>query len=142
MEFLTLNLRRARRAEVLHIEVWGASGSSAQASKMSAERGGSDHLRNRHEPGPTATTPPRHITTTTEQAHPHARGVLRQIEVVRGLGGLDPGAPPPYVAITHMHFDSVDAVQTAFGPHLETITGDEPNFTNIQVKVQISEVVT
>ena len=66
---------------------------------------------------------------------------LKRIEVDRGLGGLDPGAPPPYVAITHLHFDSVEAVQTALGPHIETITGDEPNFTNIQVKVQISEVV-
>jgi uncharacterized protein (TIGR02118 family) len=40
-----------------------------------------------------------------------------------------------------LHFDSVGDFQTAFGPHAERITGDEPNFTNIAVKVQISEVV-
>jgi uncharacterized protein (TIGR02118 family) len=66
---------------------------------------------------------------------------LKNVEVDRGIGGLQPGAPPPYVAITHLHFDSVDDFQRAFGPHAERITGDEPNFTNIAVKVQISEVV-
>jgi uncharacterized protein (TIGR02118 family) len=66
---------------------------------------------------------------------------LKKVEVDRGIGGLQPGAPPPYVAITHLHFDSVGDFQTAFGPHAERITGDEPNFTNIAVKVQISEVV-
>jgi uncharacterized protein (TIGR02118 family) len=66
---------------------------------------------------------------------------LKKVEVDRGIGGLQPGAPPPYVAITHLHFDSVSDFQTAFGPHAERITGDEPNFTNIAVKVQISEVV-
>lgn len=66
---------------------------------------------------------------------------LKKVEVDRGIGGLQPGAPPPWVAITHLHFDSVGDFQTAFGPHAERITGDEPNFTNIAVKVQISEVV-
>ena len=66
---------------------------------------------------------------------------LKRVEVVRGIGGLEPVAPPPYVAIAHLYFDSVDAFQTAFGPHVEKITGDERNFTNIPVKVQISEVV-
>ena len=58
-----------------------------------------------------------------------------------GIGGREPGAPPPYVAITHLYFDSVDDFQTALVLHTERITGDEPNFTNIEVKVQLSEVV-
>ncbi len=66
---------------------------------------------------------------------------LKGIQVDRGLGGLEPGAPPPYVAITRLQFDSMDDFQAAFGPHVATITGDEPNFTNIEVQVQISEVV-
>jgi uncharacterized protein (TIGR02118 family) len=41
---------------------------------------------------------------------------LTRVEVAKGIGGLEPGAPPPYVAITHLYFDSVDAFQTAFGP--------------------------
>lgn len=67
---------------------------------------------------------------------------LKRVEVARGIGGLEPGAPPPYVAITHLYFDSIDDFQTAFGPNVEKITGDERNFTNIPVKVQISEIVT
>jgi hypothetical protein len=47
----------------------------------------------------------------------------QKLEVDRGIGGLEPGAPPPYVAITHLHFDSVDDFQIAFGPHAERITG-------------------
>jgi uncharacterized protein (TIGR02118 family) len=66
---------------------------------------------------------------------------LKKVEVNRGMGGREPGSPPPYLAITHLHFDSVDDFQTAFGPYAERITGDEPNFTNIEVKVQVSEVV-
>lgn len=66
---------------------------------------------------------------------------IKRVEVARGVGGLAPGAPPPYVTITHLYFDSVDAFQAAFGPHVATITGDERNFTNIPTTVQISEVV-
>jgi uncharacterized protein (TIGR02118 family) len=54
---------------------------------------------------------------------------LKKVEVASGIGGLEPGAPPPYVAITHLYFDSVGAFQDGF--HAEKITGDERNFTNI-----------
>jgi uncharacterized protein (TIGR02118 family) len=68
-------------------------------------------------------------------------GTVLRVEVDRELGGREPGAPPPSVAITHLHFDSVDDIQTALGLHGDKITGDEPNFTNIGVQLQISEVV-
>jgi uncharacterized protein (TIGR02118 family) len=58
-----------------------------------------------------------------------------------GVGGLAPGTPPPYVTATNLYFDNVDAFQTAFGPHVDAITGDERNFTKIPTLVQISEVV-
>ncbi len=57
-----------------------------------------------------------------------------------GLGGVEPGAPPEYVAMGHLRFDSVDAFQAAFGPHAETLLGDIPNYTNTQPVFQISEV--
>jgi uncharacterized protein (TIGR02118 family) len=66
---------------------------------------------------------------------------VRKVEVARGIGGLAPGAPSPFLTITHFYFDSVEAFQTAFGPHVEKITGDERNFTNVPTTVQISEVV-
>jgi len=40
----------------------------------------------------------------------------------------------------HLYFDSVEAFQTAFGPHSETIMGDIPNYTDLQPIIQVSEV--
>ena len=60
--------------------------------------------------------------------------------VEQGLGGAEPGSPATYVAMGHLYFDSVEAFQTAFGPHAESIMGDVPNYTDIQPTIQISEV--
>ncbi len=60
--------------------------------------------------------------------------------VEQGLGGMEPGSPATYVAMGHLLFDSVEAFQSAFGPHAETIMADVPNFTDIQPVFQISEV--
>ena len=65
---------------------------------------------------------------------------LKGIAVEQGLGGAVPGSPATYIAMGHLYFDSVEAFQTAFGPHAESIMGDIPNFTDIQPTVQISEV--
>lgn len=65
---------------------------------------------------------------------------LRKVEVDRGVAGLGPGSPPPYVAITQFHFDSVEDFQAAFGPHADRITGDQPNFSAVDAVIQISEV--
>ena len=63
-----------------------------------------------------------------------------EVAVEQGLGGVAPGSPATYIAMGHLYFDSVEAFQTAFGPHSESIMGDIPNFTDIQPTVQISEV--
>jgi uncharacterized protein (TIGR02118 family) len=65
---------------------------------------------------------------------------LKGIAVEQGLGGGEPGSKPTYTAMGHMNFDSVEAFQSAFGPHAESILGDLPNFTGIQPMIQISEV--
>src|SRR5262249_31425772 len=67
-------------------------------------------------------------------------GSLKGVQVDRGTGGGEPGAPPPYVAITRLQFESVEDFMTAFAPHADKITGDEANFTNIQVQLQVSEI--
>ena len=61
--------------------------------------------------------------------------------VDRGLGGGEPGAPPTYVGMCHLFFDSVEAYQRAFGPHAKEILGDIPNYTDLSPVIQISEVV-
>ena len=65
---------------------------------------------------------------------------IKKIEVVEGLAGAAPGEPPAFVAMGHLYFDSVDAFQTSFGPHVESIMADVPNYTNIQPTLVISEV--
>jgi len=60
--------------------------------------------------------------------------------VEQGLSGAEPGSPATYVAMGHLLFDSVEAFQSAFGPHAETIMADVPNYTDIQPVIQISEV--
>ena len=65
---------------------------------------------------------------------------LKRVAVERGLAGGVPGAPPPFLAAAHLHFDSLEAFQGAFAPHAEPIMGDEPNYTNTTPVIQISEV--
>jgi uncharacterized protein (TIGR02118 family) len=60
--------------------------------------------------------------------------------VEQGLSGVEPGSPATYVAMGHLLFDSVEAFQSAFGPHSEAIMSDIPNYTDVQPTIQISEV--
>ena len=60
--------------------------------------------------------------------------------VEQGLGGAMPGSPATYIAMGHLLFESVEAFQTAFGPHAKEIMGDLPNYTDIQPLIQISEI--
>ena len=62
------------------------------------------------------------------------------IAVEQGLGGGDPGSPPPYIAMGHIFFDSVEAFQSAFGPVAGDIMADIPNYTDIQPLLQVSDV--
>ena len=60
--------------------------------------------------------------------------------VEHSITGATPGSRPAFIALGHLYFDSVEAFQTAFGPHAETIMADIPNYTDIQPTLQISEV--
>ena len=60
--------------------------------------------------------------------------------VEQGIAGPTPGSRPAFIAMGHIYFDSVEAFQTAFGPHTEAIMADIPNYTDIQPTLQISEV--
>jgi uncharacterized protein (TIGR02118 family) len=64
----------------------------------------------------------------------------KSVAVEAGLGGGEPGSRATYIAMGHLYFDSVEAFQTAIGPHAQGIGGDIPNFTDIQPTIQISEV--
>jgi uncharacterized protein (TIGR02118 family) len=77
-----------------------------------------------------------HMPMVLEKLSP----ACKRIAVDQGLAGGAPGSPPLYVAIGHLYFDSVEAYQNAFAPHAKAIMGDIPNYTDIQPKIQISEV--
>jgi uncharacterized protein (TIGR02118 family) len=65
---------------------------------------------------------------------------LKGVAVEQGIGGAEPGSPPPYLALGHLLFESVEAFQTSFAPHAQVIMADIPNYTNTQPTMQISEV--
>ena len=65
---------------------------------------------------------------------------LKGVAVEHGIAGAAPGSPAPFLAIGQLQFASVEAFQSAFGPHSQEIMSDVPNYTNIQPVIQISEV--
>ncbi len=65
---------------------------------------------------------------------------LKGAAVEHGLSGGEPGSRPAYIAMGHLYFDSIEAFQTAVGPHNDSFMADIPNFTDIQPVFQISEV--
>jgi len=66
---------------------------------------------------------------------------LKDIVVEQGIGGEEPGSPAPYLALCHLLFDSMEAFQASFAPHVQQFEADIPNYTNTQPTIQISEVV-
>ena len=68
-------------------------------------------------------------------------GLLRY-EIDRGVGSADPDDPAPYVAVSHLYFNSVEERHNAFAVHGEELIADMPRYTDIDYKVQISVIVT
>jgi uncharacterized protein (TIGR02118 family) len=62
-------------------------------------------------------------------------------EIDRGIGGIQPGSPPPYVALMSIVFNSIDDFQKFLGAHGDEIMADVPNYTNIEPQMQVSEIV-
>jgi uncharacterized protein (TIGR02118 family) len=60
--------------------------------------------------------------------------------VEQGIASATPGSQPSFIAMGHLYFDSMEAFQTAFGPHADAIMADIPNYTDIQPTIQFSEV--
>jgi uncharacterized protein (TIGR02118 family) len=65
---------------------------------------------------------------------------LRYYTIDRGLMGATPDAPAPYLAMCHLLCDSVEAYQSAFGPHAQEIRADIAKFTDVTPVRQTSEV--
>jgi uncharacterized protein (TIGR02118 family) len=65
---------------------------------------------------------------------------LRSVIVEEGLGGGAPGTKPAFSTICHLRFDSVEAFQSAFGPHAPAIQDDIKNYSSVQPLIQVSDM--
>ncbi len=61
------------------------------------------------------------------------------VQIDRGVAGYA-GGPAPYVAVGHLLFNSLEALDRAWREHGAEIVADVPRYTNAQPVIQISEV--
>jgi uncharacterized protein (TIGR02118 family) len=69
-----------------------------------------------------------------------SRGLVRT-EIDKGIGSLPPGAPPPYHAVGHLFFRSMAEMASALEATAAEFIADQPNYTDVESVLQISEVV-
>jgi len=81
----------------------------------------------------------KHVPMATRQLRPH--GLVR-VEIDKGISAADPNAQAPFVAITHLFFNTVDDVHNAFKAVGRPVMGDIANFTEVRPQIQISEMVS
>jgi len=81
-------------------------------------------------------------------AGPHRRLVekhltshgLREVQIERGVAGYA-GSPAPYIAVGHLLFESLSALEAAWSAKGAAIVADVANYTDAQPVIQISEIV-
>jgi uncharacterized protein (TIGR02118 family) len=64
---------------------------------------------------------------------------LRAIRTTIGIAALD-GAPPPYWAVSEMHFTSRAEFDAAIAASGDALFADIPNYTDVTPILQISEL--
>ncbi|MGH6650042.1 MAG: EthD family reductase [Sphingopyxis sp.] len=64
---------------------------------------------------------------------------LRTIRTTIGLAGLD-GSPPPFWAVSEMHFPSRADFDAAIAASGDALFADIPNYTNVTPILQVSEL--
>ena len=65
---------------------------------------------------------------------------MKSMVVEHGIAGTTPGSPPAYIALCHLEFNSIDTFLEAFMPHMATLTGDIPNYTDVEAVIQFNEI--
>ena len=83
---------------------------------------------------------PYYLNTHMPMVRQKLGAALKGMFVEQGLGGGEPGAPPAFLAMAHLLFDSIEAFQVAWGPQAAAIVADMPNYTNTQPTIQVSDV--
>ena len=63
------------------------------------------------------------------------------VEVDKGIGTAEPGAPAPFVTIGYMVFNTIEEMQKGLQAHDPELAADVPNFTETKPQFQISEIM-
>ncbi len=79
-----------------------------------------------------------HLPMVRERMAPQ----LRRLESDQAMAGSHSGEEPAWMAGDHLYFESMADFEAAFGPNLDAVLGDLPNFTNVRPQVVISELTT
>jgi uncharacterized protein (TIGR02118 family) len=67
-----------------------------------------------------------------------SHGLIRY-EIDTGLAGGAPGSPAPFISAVRLYFTTVEEVQSAIAAHGPEILADVPNYTDIELQIQISQ---
>ena len=65
---------------------------------------------------------------------------LSPIKVEVDLGVSSPDKPSPYIAVSHLLFESREQLAASYGPAAQELNEDKRQFTDIEIITQISEV--
>ena len=66
---------------------------------------------------------------------------LKGIVIEQGMMGAPPQVEPPYVALCHMTFESIEVFLAAFMPNAAQLQGDIANYTDSEPVIQFSAVM-
>jgi uncharacterized protein (TIGR02118 family) len=77
-----------------------------------------------------------HMPMTEKLLAPNLKGMV----VEHGIAGTVPGSKAPYVAMCHLSFESIDAFLEVFMPNMAVLTGDIPNYTDVEAVIQFNDV--
>jgi uncharacterized protein (TIGR02118 family) len=66
-------------------------------------------------------------------------GLIRY-EIDRGLAGGMPGTPAPFASSGRLYFNTVEEFQKGLAAHGPEILRDVPNYTDIELQVQVSQM--
>lgn len=81
-----------------------------------------------------------YVNTHVDLAKKLLAPALKNFAVDIGINDGRPDSEPPYHAVGHLTFESLDAFYEAFIPVMTDLQGDIPNYTNVTAVTQISEV--
>ena len=81
-----------------------------------------------------------------ERHVPFARRLLSdaglvRMEIDRGVSGEEPGSLPRYVCAAHLYFESASAFYEAMAACGDALGADVPNYTDVEIETQVSEIV-